>query len=117
MHEIINDYLLILAKVTLKQCLGVTFISDSKMQSASCVSVKCESNNFRVASCHSGDLRVGSCELWVNNQAVSWESYQSLLYQVCITGLHYTTESNLKIGFGLNGNELEIYASIYRHID
>ena len=86
------------------------------MQLASCVSVKCEFNNFRVASCDSGNLRVGSCELWVNNQAVSWESYQSVLYQVCIIGLHYTAESNRKIGLGLNGNELEIYASIYRHI-
>ena len=60
MYEIIIDYLLILAKVTPKQCSDAVLISDSKMQSASCVSVKCEPNNFRVASCDSGNLQVVS---------------------------------------------------------
>ena len=58
LHEIVIDYLLILAKV--KQCAGAILISDSKMQSASYVSVKCEPNNFGVASCDSGNLRVVS---------------------------------------------------------
>ena len=30
-----------------------------------------------------------SCELWINNPAVSRESYQSALYQVCIISLYY----------------------------
>ena len=54
------------------------------------VSVKCECNNFRVASCNSGNLRVvsynssspwvASCEMLVNNQAESRESYKCALY-------------------------------------
>ena len=60
LYEIIVDYLLILAKVTPKQCLGAILISHSKMQSTSCVSVKCEPNNFRDASCDSGNLQVVS---------------------------------------------------------
>ena len=47
---------LILAKATPKQCTGAVL----KMQSAICVSVKCEFNNFRVASCDSRNLRVVS---------------------------------------------------------
>ena len=51
---------LLSAKVTPKQCPGAILISDSKKQSASCVSVKCDPNNFRVANCNSIDLRVVS---------------------------------------------------------
>ena len=55
------------------------------MQSASCVSVKCEPKNFRVTSCDSGNLWVASyllsvsCKLWVDNQVVSRE-FVSLYY-------------------------------------
>ena len=77
-----------------------------------------------------------SCELWLNNQAVSRESYQSALFWVCIiSSLHvkqsksnkvisiiifplwYTPESNHKIYCDLSGNEHEKYASIYANID
>ena len=46
MYEIIIDHLLILAKVTSMQCPGAILISGSKMQSASCMPVKCGPNNF-----------------------------------------------------------------------
>ena len=115
------------------------------MQSASCVSVKCEPNNFRVASCESGNLRdvsYRSTSLWV----ASWEliirlrvgSHISLHYiksalsvhiisyldvkqsksnkVINIFQLRYTPESNRKIYFDLNGNELEKYARIYANI-
>ena len=63
--------LLILIKVTPKQCPGVTLtVSGSKMQSASRVYVKCEPNSFGVTSGDSGNLRATIqpvCEL----QAVS----------------------------------------------
>ena len=116
------------------------------MQSASCVSVKCEPNNFRVASCESGNLRdvsYRSTSLWV----ASWEliirlrvgSHISLHYIKSALSVHiisyldvkqsksnkvinifqlwYTPESNRKIYFDLNGNELEKYTSIYANID
>ena len=60
LYKIIIDYLLIFAKVTSKQYPGAILISDSKMQSGSCESVKCEPNNFRNVSCDSGNLRVVS---------------------------------------------------------
>ena len=115
------------------------------MQSASCVSVKCEPNNFRVASCESGNLRdvsYRSTSLWV----ARWEliirlrvgSHISLHYiksalsvhiisyldvkqsksnkVINIFQLRYTPESNRKIYFDLNGNELEKYARIYANI-
>ena len=66
------SYLSILAKVTLKQCPGAILIIDSKMQSASCVSVICEPNNFRVASFCSGNLRVVSFN-WTSLWVVSYE--------------------------------------------
>ena len=82
-----------------------------------------------------------SCELWVNNQAVSRESFQPAFYQVFITSLHYKIKSLhvkqsknnkeicsiydihlkatmiSKIYCDLNGNELEKDASIYAYIE
>ena len=101
LNETNIDYLLILAKVTRKQCLGAILITDSKMQSASYLSVKCESNSFRVASWDSGNLRVvsynstslwvASCELiirlWVGS-SISLHYIKSALSLYIISSLH-----------------------------
>ena len=106
----IKSNLLTLAKVTPKQCLGAILITDSKMQSASCVSVKCKSNNFRVPSCDSGDLRVVSynstslwvatCELiirlWVGS-CISLHYIKSALWVYVISSLHVKQSKSNKV--------------------
>ena len=116
------------------------------MQSASWVSVKCKPKNFWVGSCDSGNLQVSSynlaslwvvsCELiiklWVGsrislyyiNLALSAYIIQSVrvkkvkaITEYNIFQLWYTPESNPKIYYNLNENELEKYASISANID
>ena len=116
------------------------------MQSASWVSVKCKPKNFWVESCDSGNLQVSSynlaslwvvsCELiiklWVGsrislyyiNLALSAYIIPSVrvkkvkaITEYNIFQLWYTPESNPKIYYNLNENELEKYASISANID
>ena len=95
MYEIITDYLLVLAKVTPKQCSGAILIKDFKMQAASFVSVKWRTINFGLASCGSGNFRfvsynsislwIASCELIIRLWVVSWEPgiYPGSFTDVC----------------------------------
>ena len=94
LYEIITNYLLILVRVTPKQCLGAILLRDSKIQSTSSLSVKWKPNNFRVASCNSGNLQVvsynstipwvASCEfiirLWVRS-SISRHYIKSALWK------------------------------------
>ena len=92
---------LIFAKVTPKQCPGAILISKwFQMQSASWVSVKCESRNFefrvatgslQVLSHNSKSLWVVSCELMITLRLgnrislhISSLDYQSTLFCVCM---------------------------------
>ena len=93
----------------------------------------CELQLWQFASCELQFNQSVSCELWVKNKAASWESYQSSLSVYIISSLHvkesksnkvkcmfqlrYTPESNRKIYYDSNRNELEKQASIYANID
>ena len=110
LHKIIIGCLLIFAKVTLKQCLGAISISDSKMQSGSCMSVKCQPNHFRVKRCGSGNLQVASynstslwvtsCELIIRLWVGSWISLhysKSALSVYIISTLHVKQSKSNKV--------------------
>ena len=113
------------------------------MQSAMCMSLKCELNNFRVASCCSGNLRVvsyNSTSLWIEliirlwvGSCISLRYIKSAVSVYIISSLHvkqskrnkviwfilimvYTWEQP-RIYCDLNGNELEKSAGIYANKD
>ena len=116
LHETIINYPLILAIRTTRQCLSAISISDSKMQSASCLFMKCKLNNFWVANCDSGNLPVvsynstslwvASCELIVN----LWVgSHISLNYIKSASTVYIISSLHLKQG---NRNKLMWYIPI-----
>ena len=91
------NYLLILAEVTPKQCLGPIIISKgfwnaiSKLPVFEMLAQQFSIYQLRIwylASCELQFYQSVSCELWVKNQAVSKESYQSALYQACVISLY-----------------------------
>ena len=91
----------------------IRWVGDSKMQSATCVSVKCQPKNFRFASCDFGNLRVvsynstslwvASCELiivlWVGS-CISVHYIRSALSVYIISSLHVKqSKSNMVIWY------------------
>ena len=108
-----NNYLLIWAKVTAKQCPGPILISkwcDSKMQSASCVSVKWKPSNCRVATWDTANLRVvsynsvlwvASCELIIKLRVGSRINLHNvkpaLLVYIIFSSLHVKQSKNNKV--------------------
>ena len=92
LYEIIIDYLLILAKVTLKQCAGAILICKWFSNTISKMRVKCEPNNFWIASCESVDLWAvcyNSTRLWVGSCEFIIRMWVGIFINLHYISLHY----------------------------